>query len=113
MGLKLAPIASGDILIGVVLLVGGVVVYRTFSTVSEAYTALPKPAQVPGAVADYVATRVTANNQAATKQMQVYLDQKYPDQRTPAQSWVADVVQKGQDAGASTFVTSFFTGLFK
>lgn len=29
------------------------------------------------------------------------------------QSWFADTVQKGQDAGASNFVTSFFTGLTK
>lgn len=30
-----------------------------------------------------------------------------------SQGWFADTVQKGQDAGASSFVTSFFTGLTK
>ena len=29
------------------------------------------------------------------------------------QGWVDDTVRKGQDAGASSFATSFFTGLFK
>lgn len=30
-----------------------------------------------------------------------------------SQSWVDDTVRKGQDAGASSFITSFFTGLTK
>ena len=30
-----------------------------------------------------------------------------------SQSWVDATVRKGQDAGASSFVTSFFTGIFK
>lgn len=30
-----------------------------------------------------------------------------------SQSWVDETVRKGQDAGASSFITSFFTGLTK
>lgn len=30
-----------------------------------------------------------------------------------SQSWVDDTVRKGQESGASSFATSFFTGLFK
>lgn len=30
-----------------------------------------------------------------------------------SQSWVDDTVRKGQESGASSFVTSFFTGIFK
>lgn len=105
----MAPVSSGDVLIGVVLLVGGVVAYRALSRVAEAYDALPTPSKIVTGATDYM----TTNNQKAAVQMQAYLDQKYPDQRTPAQSWVAETVQKGQDAGADSFIGSFFTGLFK
>lgn len=105
----MAPVSSGDVLIGVVLLVGGVVAYRTLSRVAEAYDVLPTPSKVIDNTTDYF----KSNNAAAAAQMQTYLDQKYPDQRTPAQTWVAETVQKGQDAGATSFVSSFFTGLFK
>lgn len=30
-----------------------------------------------------------------------------------SQTWVDETVRKGQDAGATSFVTSFFTGVFK
>lgn len=44
-----------------------------------------------------------------------FVDQRKDPQSTLGQSqdWFSNTVQKGQDAGASTFVTSFFTGLFK
>jgi hypothetical protein len=92
--MKIAPVTVTEIVIvgGVVVL--GVLAYR-------AWTALPK---TPGAAFD-VALSASAN---AVDRRDVE-----GSELGAAQSWVDSTVRKGQEAGASTFVSSFFTGLFK
>jgi uncharacterized membrane protein YebE (DUF533 family) len=90
--MKTAPITVTEI-----ALLGGVVVLGVLAY--KAYSALPN-LSLSGAVAgasDYVDVRSTSPNSTLGV----------------SQSWVDQTVRKGQDAGASTFVTSFFTGLFK
>lgn len=86
--MKTAPITVTEIAVIGAVLVGGFVAYRAFS-------ALKAPSVETVAAA--VDVRQTAPNSALGQ----------------SQNWVDAVVRKGQDAGASTFVTSFFTGLFK
>jgi len=84
------PTVTEVAVIGVVL-VGGFLAWR-------AWRALPKSVN---AIVDTAASTVDQRQSA-------------PDSVLgSAQSWFADTVQKGQDAGASNFVTSFFTGLTK
>lgn len=111
--MKTAPITITEIAV-----IGGVCVVGFLAW--RAYSSLPSPSQaantakdaITAAPADFAAWTAN-NNKTATEQAQKNLLEKYPNQRTDVQDWVAETVRKGQDAGASSFVTSFFTGIFK
>lgn len=97
--MKTAPITYTEIAV-----IGGVVVlgyfaYRAYNKVSDTLSNL-----TPDAVISATATAV---------------DVRAPDQNPNAlslggvQQAVSNAVQRGQDAGASNFLTAYFTGLFK
>lgn len=118
--MKTAPITVTEIAV-----IGGACVVGFLAW--RAYSSLPSPddavAAIKKSIADGKEAVVTApadfvvwtanNNKTATDQAMENLRAKYPNQRTGVQDWVAETVLKGQDAGASSFITSFFIGLTK
>lgn len=94
--MKTAPITVTEIALLGGALVLGYAAYRAYKAVSgTTVSGLLSDAANAGAVA--VDVRTTQPNSILGT----------------SQSWVADTVQKGQDAGSTTFVGSFFSGLFK
>lgn len=94
--MKTAPITVTEIALLGGVLVLGYAAYRTYKAVSSvSVSGLLSDAANAGAVA--VDVRVTQPNSMLGT----------------SQSWVADTVQKGQESGSTTFIGSFFTGLFK
>lgn len=90
--MKIAPITHTEIVVIGGVLVAGFLAWKAYKTVKNVSVS-----QVVETAANTVDVRTTA-----------------PDSALGAsQSWFADTVEKGQRAGASTFVTSFFTGLTK
>lgn len=90
--MKTAPITITEMAMigGVVVL--GVIAYKAYNAFQTASLS-----GAVSAVSDFVDVRATAPSSALGT----------------SQGWVADTVQRGQDAGAGSFVTSFFTGIFK
>lgn len=111
--MKTAPITYTEMVVIGGACVFGFVVWRASQKVSDTFASVPKIGDAIVTAPSDLVLWMEENNKAATKTALQNLAEKYPDNRTPAQNWVADTVQKGQDAGAGTFVTSFFTGLFK
>jgi hypothetical protein len=115
--MKMAPLRVTDVAIALGLTVAAYGAWRVYSTlqsrtVSGLVSELVSDAVQSGAVAvDVRATpgvsdsdtwiEALAKGNGATGVLASY------------QNWVAQSVRKGQESGSSTFVGSFFTGLFK
>lgn len=88
--MKIAPITHTEIAIVAVVLVGGYFSYRAYSAARNL---------TPAKVIDAAATAVDQREDGGIL--------------GDAQSWFANQVEKGQRAGSTSFLGSFFTGITK
>ena len=101
----MAPIQARDILIGVVVIGGVYVMFQAAKSFKETANA------ASAAVSDFVnggAVRMAANTVDARTSTQD------PNELSLGgiQQAVSNTVQRGQDAGATNFVSAYFKGLF-
>jgi hypothetical protein len=94
--MKTAPITVTEI---VLVVAGGIALYGAF----RAYKAFSNTT-ISSVASDLVNAGAVAVDVRDTQPTSVL---------GTSQNWFADTVQKGQDAGSTTFVGSFFNGLFK
>lgn len=105
MALKMAPVSAGDVLIGLVVVGGAYVLYT-------AAVAFKETAGSAGtAVSDFIhggAVKIVADT------VDVRKNEQDPSEISLGgiQQAVSNTVQRGQDAGATNFISAYLKGLF-